>query len=82
MSNLPLTPERWRDVLDTGLEHASHAWHALQKADLAHVKDLDHPTWPPQCTDETGSAAYHLAALISYVFEVYCGIAEVYPEDE
>ncbi len=82
MSNLPVTPERWRDVLDTALEHGSHAWHALQKAGLAHVQDLERQTWPPQCTDEPGSAAYHMAAMIHYVFEVYSGIFSMYPDDD
>ena len=82
MSDLPITPERWRDVLDTALEHGSHAWHALQKAGLAHVQDVDRQTWPPQCTDEVGSTPYHMAAMIRYVFEVYSGIFSMYPDDE
>ena len=82
MSDLPITPKRWRDVLDTALEHGSHAWHALQKAGLAHVQDVDRQTWPPQCTDEVGSTPYHMAAMIRYVFEVYSGIFSMYPDDE
>lgn len=82
MSDLPVTPELWRDILDTALEHSSHAWHALRKSGLAHVKDVEKQMWPPQCTDEAGSAPYHLAAMISYVFEVYSGISSLYPDDD
>ena len=78
---LPTTPERWRDILDTALEHGSHAWAALDKAGLAHVRDKEHQTWPPQCTDDAGSAPYHMTAMIRYVFEVYSGIFSLYPDD-
>ena len=82
MADLPITPERWRDILDTALEHGSHAWNALRKAGLAHVRDEERQTWPPQCTDEAGSAAYHMAAVIEYTFEVYSGIFSLYPDDD
>ena len=79
MSDLPVTPEGWRDTLDTALEHASHAWGALRKQG---AKEKEPDMWPPKSLDEVGSAAYHVAALIDYVFEVYQGIAKVYPEQE
>lgn len=82
ISPFPVDPERWRDVLDTALEHGAHAWGALMHAGLAHVADAERQMWPPQCTDEAGSAAYHVAALIDYVFTVYNGICLVHPESE
>ena len=34
MTDLPVAPKRWRDVLDTALEHGAHAWNALLMLDL------------------------------------------------
>lgn len=81
-TDLPVTPQRWRDILDTALEHGSHAWAALERTSQAHIHDVARPTWPPQCTDDVGSAPYHLAALIGYTFEVYSGIFSLYPDDD
>ena len=78
MRELPVTPERWRDILDTALEHASHAWAALSKEG---AKEKDPDSWPPQSLDKVGSANYHVAALIDYVFEVYQGIEKIYPSE-
>ncbi len=78
----PLTPDRWREVLGVAAEHGSHAWAALRKVGLAHVRDEERQTWPPQCVDEVGSAAYHLAAMIRYVFEVFNGISELHPDPD
>lgn len=77
--NLPVTPERWREVLDTALEHASHAWAAMSKAG---AKEENPDLWPPKSLDAVGTAPYHVAAMIDYVYSVYSGIARVYPEDE
>lgn len=80
MSDFPNTPERWRDVLDTALEHGSHAWAALEKMGYAHRVADD--GWPPTVDAPVGSAAYHFAAMTRYVWEVFQGLAIQYPDDE
>lgn len=79
MSKFPLEPDGWIDSLESALEHGSHAWNALRKAGLAHVPDEEHESWPPECTDAAGSAAYHVAAMLGYVWAVFNGLAEAYP---
>jgi hypothetical protein len=73
---LPATPDEWRNILDTALEHASHAWARTDRPE--EEKDW----WPPKTSAEVGTVEYHLAAMIGYVFEVYSGIAAIHPEVE
>ena len=72
---LPLSGNQWRNTLESALEHASHAWVALERLTPTGKKG---DSWPPEVDGPTGSAAYHLAAMIGYVFEVYQGIAKIY----
>lgn len=54
-----------QSALSTALEHASHAWRALERTGQAE-NDPDGP-WPPRTTRPVGSAAYHLAAMIAVI---------------
>lgn len=80
MREIPIAPDRWRDILDTALEHASHAWYALERQ--GGVNRLNEDAWPPKVNNPVGSAPYHFAAFIGYVQEVYEGIVKVHPDPE
>lgn len=58
-------------LLDSALEHSSHAWRALEVAGLT-PEMLDGP-WPPNVSD-VGGAPYHLAAMIRYIKQAYDGV--------
>lgn len=79
MSQIPTEPDGWLNTLETALEHGSHAWAALLRDGIAHVRDEKRLTWPPECADPPGSAAYHVAAVLGYVWLAFNGISERYP---
>ena len=58
-------------LLDSAMEHGSHAWRALEIASGV-TEAEDGAAWPPS-TDgfEVGSVGYHLAALLNYVKQAY-----------
>lgn len=56
-------------LLDSALEHGSHAWRALELAGLT-PEQLDGP-WPPEPQAPVGSAPYHLAAMLKYIKQAY-----------
>ena len=57
-------------LLDSALEHSSHAWRDLEVRGLV-VEQLDGP-WPPGTEGmAVGSASYHLAAMIKYIKLAY-----------
>lgn len=56
-------------LLETALEHFSHGWLALEKANMVTYKDPD--VFPPSVSDEVGSASYHFAAVADTVKRVY-----------
>lgn len=56
-------------TMDAALEHASHAWNALEKSGEA--KRIDNDMWPPKVEAEVGSLQYHLAAMTDAVFRAY-----------
>lgn len=57
-----------KDNLSAALEHAAHAWYALQQAGLA----PETIAWPPEASQGgVGSPSYHLAAMIRYVKSAY-----------
>lgn len=58
-----------KNTLDSVLEHGSHAWRALEVAGLA--EDDPDGAWPPRTQQPSGSAAYHLAAMLRYVKQLY-----------
>lgn len=70
---IPYSIKRMEALLDTALEHASHGWHALEQE--TKVNRLNPESWPPGVKAEVGSAQYHLAAMISYIFEAYESIS-------
>lgn len=59
-------------TLDTILEHASHAWRALEAAGLA--ENNPDGAWPPQTNQPHGSVAYHLAIMIQYTKKLCDGL--------
>lgn len=68
------TQESWYNVLDTALEHASHAWTALEREGT--VERIDPNAWPPNVSNEVGSAPYHFASMITYIIEVFNSISD------
>lgn len=79
-------PNEWRDLLDTALEHGSHAWGALKVAGLVPPEAIM-DCWPPDVPEgeqmvNVGTPAYHLAALLSYIWQAWNGMCEVYPKPE
>jgi hypothetical protein len=76
-NRIPETAQEAIVRLETALEHASHAWAALRKAeqipDRPHIVD----GWPPMIDwqlRDVGTTPYHLAALINGTWEVYQGL--------
>jgi hypothetical protein len=68
-NNNSFSVNRLETLLDCALEHASHGWTAFEKENQ--VNRINPESWPPQVEAEVGSAQYHLANTISYVFEAY-----------
>jgi hypothetical protein len=60
---------RVETLLDCALEHASHGWMAFEKE--TEVNRINPESWPPQVEARVGSAQYHLANSIAYIFEAY-----------
>lgn len=58
----------WSNTLDSALEHAAHAWAALEQEKKIQYMLKD--AWPPHIKAPVGSLEYHLAAMIGYVFKV------------
>ena len=58
-----------KSQLDSALEHGSHAWRALEVAGMA--EDMPDGAWPPDTHMPVGSAAYHLAAMLQYIKQLY-----------
>lgn len=57
-------------LLDTALEHSSHAWRDLEVRGIV-TEQLDGP-WPPSADGApVGSTPYHLAAMIKYIKLAY-----------
>ena len=57
-------------LLDSALEHSSHAWRDLEVRGLI-AEQLDGP-WPPSAEGApVGSVPYHLAAMIRYIKLAY-----------
>lgn len=56
-------------TLDSALEHASHAWSALERE--TKVNRVNEGFWPPQVDAPVGSAQYHFSALIDAVYRAY-----------
>lgn len=61
--------ERIDTLLECALEHAAHGWTALEKE--TQVNRLNPDAWPPQVEAPVGSAQYHLANTLAYIFEAY-----------
>jgi len=61
--------ERLEALLDSALEHAAHGWSAFERETTVCRRNPD--SWPPQVKAPVGSAQYHLAAMLTYVFEAY-----------
>jgi hypothetical protein len=66
-------------LLDSALEHGSHAWRALEVAGLA--EDTPDGPWPPNTKQPVGSAAYHLAAMLDYIKRAYDKAAQLHVEE-
>lgn len=56
-------------LLDTALEHFSHAWVDLEKHGMVTYKDAN--VFPPSVADGVGSASYHFAAVADTVKRAY-----------
>lgn len=77
MSNFPLPASRTTKeninqleaTLDAALEHASHGWNALEKADPAVRTNPE--AWPPATNAPVGSVPYHFAAMTDAVYRAY-----------
>jgi len=67
-------------LLDSALEHGSHAWGALERAGLTPVVE-DGP-WPPEPQAPVGSAPYHLAAMLLYIKQAYDKISDLSVEEK
>lgn len=66
---------QWYDVLDTALEHASHAWYALEQTGTV---ERTNSGWPPNVANKVGSAPYHFASMITYIHEVFNSISDAH----
>lgn len=69
------TVNKLEALLDTALEHFSHAWVALEREGLVTYKDPD--VFPPSVSDKVGSASYHFAAVADTVKRAYEIIASL-----
>ena len=67
-NNMTYSIARLEVLLDSALEHASHGWAAFERE--TEVNRINPDSWPPRVEAPVGSAQYHLAAVIMYVFEV------------
>ena len=66
--------KRIESLIDSALEHASHGWNALEKE--TKVNRVNPDSWPPVVEAPVGSAQYHLATMISYIFEAYNSLSD------
>lgn len=55
-------------LADAALENFAHAWQALIMAGVVHISDQ--AAFPPEVSDQAGSAGYHLAAVARYLKEI------------
>ncbi len=56
-------------LLDSALEHSSHAWRDLEVRGI--VPEAPDGPWPPDVPCAVGSVGYHLRAMIGYVKQAY-----------
>jgi hypothetical protein len=61
---------RFEALLDSALEHGSHAWRAIETNNIGAI-DATYEGWPPRATSGPGTAAYHLAAMLEYIKQAY-----------
>jgi hypothetical protein len=59
-------------TMDAALEHASHAWTALERETLVNRENPE--SWPPRVAASVGTAQYHFAAMIDAVYRAYGNI--------
>src|SRR5690349_14970981 len=66
---IPYSAENIAAVLETALEHASHGWAALERS--LPVNRLNPDSWPHHVEAAIGTPQYHLAIVLTALFEVY-----------
>jgi len=62
-------------LLDSALEHGSHAWRDLERRGI--VAEVEDGPWPPDVTAPVGDVSYHLAAMIRHVKQAYEQIGKI-----
>ena len=85
MPAFPTEPTEWRGLLDAALEHGSHAWGALSQSGLLPAGTTTN-CWPPNVPEgdkmsNVGSSAYHMAAMLNYIWKAWNGMCEIYPKE-
>ena len=74
---IPQTADEAIIRLETALEHASHAWNALEKSGQIPDRPRVADGWPPMIDwqlKDVGTTSYHVAALINGTWEIYQGL--------